>query len=334
MTRDYAVLEEIKASSQEILNCSYSKWYPLFKDHTASSMIIPLTQEFIHYLSSESIHLPDPPRNVEGTIEEILDEDSESDDDEEWETEPRVDPTKDFPMINEFITKALDKYTYVTPKLNWSAPKDASWIMIDNTLKCRNINDVYLLLKSSDHITHDLDHPFDESSDTDSPAPEYELVLRKWKEINPSLEFRVFVRNGVIVGKSQRDLNYYDFLKNLIEEEKINDVINDFVNTEVIPKFQNRSFIIDIYVPRPYKKIRIIDINPFTRVTDSILYTWPELINDQEDNIRLITETNIGRFRTKAYSESQVPLDVVNASADPGALAELAKEWQINEKTD
>lgn len=43
-------------------------------------------------------------------------------------------------------------------------------------LKCQSPADVYLLLKSSDFIAHDLDHAFDECADQTPDAPEDEPV--------------------------------------------------------------------------------------------------------------------------------------------------------------
>lgn len=60
----------------------------------------------------------------------------------------------------------------VVPKLNWSAPKDATWISATNSMECQVPNDVYLLLKSSDFVTHDLEHAFDgceDASHNESP---------------------------------------------------------------------------------------------------------------------------------------------------------------------
>lgn len=44
----------------------------------------------------------------------------------------------------------------VFPKLNWSAPRDACWMMSGNNLKCYHPSDVYLALKSSNFIMRDL----------------------------------------------------------------------------------------------------------------------------------------------------------------------------------
>lgn len=99
------------------------------------------------------------------------------------------------------------------PKLNWSSPRDASWIATTNTLKCHNPADIFLLLKSSDFIAHDLAHAYEDCSDA---APEgcpkdeagvqrrpktVQLILRKWFDLAPSMEFRCFVRDNELVGK-------------------------------------------------------------------------------------------------------------------------------------
>lgn len=105
-------------------------------------------------------------------------------------------------------------------------------------LKCQNPADVYLLLKSSDFISHDLDHALEGCIDypprpsvptppaTAQPPPElgeeelarltisggsgdtsasqrpyeFELVLKKWFDMPKSQEWRCFVREGVFLG--------------------------------------------------------------------------------------------------------------------------------------
>lgn len=71
-------------------------------------------------------------------------------------------------------------------------------------LKCVNPNEVYLLLKSSDFITHDLDFPYEGCEDVvegSSASPTYHLVLKKWFEMPRSHEFRCFVRQRQLIGK-------------------------------------------------------------------------------------------------------------------------------------
>ena len=78
--------------------------------------------------------------------------------------------------------------------------------------------DVYILLKSSDFVSYDLDvervfegctpspdHGEDASrgaaeTETEHPDYELELVLRKWYHVDPGREFRCFVREKRLIG--------------------------------------------------------------------------------------------------------------------------------------
>jgi hypothetical protein len=103
-----------------------------------------------------------------------------------------------FPKLNQQIQQAivdLGGGGGVVPKLNWSSPRDAVWIN-GYSLQCRTVGDVYLLLKSSDFVLHDVLYAFDDVAEVDDnhdDAPELELVLRKWCNLHPSMEFRCFV---------------------------------------------------------------------------------------------------------------------------------------------
>ena len=78
-------------------------------------------------------------------------------------------------------------------------------------LKCTSPADIYLLLKSSDFITHDLDpervfegccdaNPNDDNED--KPEYQLELVLRKWYPVDRAREVRCFVRDKRLIGMS------------------------------------------------------------------------------------------------------------------------------------
>lgn len=134
-------------------------------------------------------------------------------------------------------------------------------------LKCTSPEDVYLLLKSSDFISHDLDHAYDDCVDLQEGrleefAPKYHLVLKKWFAMPRSHEFRCFVRDEQLIGKcattwislgsmnvhanccartsalthgslsneaiSARDTNYYDFLQERTRQSRFVQMINDF----------------------------------------------------------------------------------------------------------
>lgn len=187
------------------------------------------------------------------------------------------------------------------PKLNWSAPKDATWISATNSMVCNTPNDVYLLLKSSDFITHDLEQIFDDCDDDVSSSIEsgseeeadeedtaaaklkelenisYHLVLRKTvPTYNPSLEFRCFVRSRQLLCMCQRDLNHYTFLPPLIP--KLRPLICSFFNQNLKNTFPDESFVFDVYIPPPHGRAWLIDVNPWAPRTDPLLFSWLEIL--------------------------------------------------------
>jgi hypothetical protein len=137
-----------------------------------------------------------------------------------------------FPSLTEEIQLAINTLggegkKGCMPKLNWSAPKDATWINC-GSLKCTKAGDVYLLLKSSEFVVFDLERAWKDVDDDvvqinnegliGTLVPEtanqevnvtvqsnitdkhkitcdfpFELVLRKWCNLHPSMEFRCFV---------------------------------------------------------------------------------------------------------------------------------------------
>ena len=72
---------------------------------------------------------------------------------------------------------------------------------MSSPLRCTCPADVYLLLKSSDFISHDLDPEATFQYCEGRPkAYELELVLRKWYPVDRVREFRCFVRQEVLLG--------------------------------------------------------------------------------------------------------------------------------------
>lgn len=327
MSSSYSALSEIPCTQEQVENCAFSSWYPRLKSYVPITRIIrPLPSEFIRYLEQDGIKLP--PADQETSVYTSDPVGNRPDDYSDWEDgerepydEKEIKPLVHFPELHNQIKQVINEIGPVTPKLNWSSPRDAVWILPNNTTKCTEVNEVYLLLNASNYIMHDLEVGGQQRS-------QFELVLRQWFALNPALEFRIFVRDGKIVGATQRDLNYYDYLKSLVDQLK--DLFDEFVEETVIPNFPDASFVVDLYVPRPFNKVYLIDINPFARKTDSLLFSWNELgtIEAQDDyELRLVPENNVGRFASKEHSENQVPKDVVDASLDPEAIKELTKQW-------
>ncbi|XP_055970485.1 cell division cycle protein 123 homolog [Sorex fumeus] len=267
---------------EQVLHCQFSAWYPLFRSLTIKSVILPLPQNVKDYL------LDDGTLVVSGREEPATRTQPDSDDDDDDEAEEiqwsddENTATLTAPEFPEFATKVQEAINSlggsVFPKLNWSAPRDAYWIAMNSSLKCRTLSDIFLLFKSSDFITRDFTQPFVHCTD-DSPDPglEYELVLRKWCELIPGAEFRCFVKENKLIGVSQRDYTqHYEHISK--QKDEIIQGIQDFFQKHIQYKFLDEDFVFDIY--RDSRgKVWLIDFNPFGEVTDPLLFTWEELVS-------------------------------------------------------
>ncbi|KAJ5669321.1 Cell division cycle protein [Penicillium macrosclerotiorum] len=262
-----------------ILHCSYHDWHPRYRPLIPKSRLIPLTSPFLSYLRADGIVLPPeaaPPKELGD--DEL---DAYPDDDEE---EP--DPSKEWEDIHTRIKDTITELGgKVTPKLNWSAPKDATFMAATNDTQCQSPNDIYLLLKSSDFITHDLEHPFDdcepdqtngESTQLAVPEVPYHLVLRQYVNFNPSVEFRCFVRNRVLLCICQRDQNHFDFLFGM--RDMLRSRIQSFFDEKLRDTFPDPNFVFDVYIPAPHQRVWLIDINPWAQRTDPLLFSWLEIL--------------------------------------------------------
>ncbi|KXJ97715.1 D123-domain-containing protein [Microdochium bolleyi] len=283
-----------------ILNCSYDSWFPKYRTSCIKSRIIPLSPEFVEYIREDGIILADDdgaepaddewemaPNTLKPRVEE-LGSDSDEDESDSDDEPPRLPPNQRFPELHQLIKdKIAELGGEVAPKLNWTAPKDAVWISPhQNTIKCTCPNDIYLLLKSSNFITYDLEHAFDDctstpSSQTGTVAPfKPVLVLRSYFNPHTAMEFRCFVKHRNLVGISQRDLNYYEFLDPL--KEHIVAKISQLFNSKMRYTFPDGNFVFDVYIPEgedePLSRARLIDINAWAPHTDSLLFGWSELL--------------------------------------------------------
>ncbi|KAF8650155.1 hypothetical protein AX16_005390 [Volvariella volvacea WC 439] len=266
-----------------ILSFLFSSWYPRFSGHTIKSTVIrPLSQEFKDYLNADGVFLPEGSEDVpaESTLSDHEDEPEDNED------EP--DRKYSFPELDAQIRACIKEYSAVFPKLNFTSPKDASWILPPSSpLKCTSPSDVYMLLKSSDFVMHDLDttdvfagcnlDPTGTTTNDASPAYSLELVLRKWYPIDKSRELRCFVRHNRLIGICQRDTNYYDFLNEPAMQEKVTTAIRNFWEEHIKSKFASEDYIFDFLLTRDLTKGHIIDFNPYAQRTDSLLFTFDEL---------------------------------------------------------
>lgn len=185
----------------------------------------------------------------------------DSEDDEDSAAPAPVPPNRRFPDLHKRIADSIASLGgAVAPKLNWSSPKDAAWISpYGHTLECRNPNDVYLLLKSSNFVSFDLERAFDGCvGPGPGPSPGHGpaqadldrrvLVLRRFLDgMAPHLEFRCFVKDRELIGISQRHDVHWDFLADL--RDVIVSRIEALFERELRTSFPDPSFVFDVYIP-------------------------------------------------------------------------------------
>ncbi|KAI8342273.1 D123-domain-containing protein [Chlamydoabsidia padenii] len=235
-------------------------------------------------------------------------------------------------MIEEAIRQAVDEFGgAVFPKLNWSSPRDAAWIATTQSLKCTSPFDVFLLLKSSDFINHDLNHAF-EHCERQPENITYDLILRKWHDLQPSLEFRCFVKEKEIIGISQREMTFYGFLVDI--QEELETKIYNFFEDHIRDNFPNTNYVFDVYVQQDRRKVWLIDFNPFAETTDGLLYSYDKLLEfdteKDEAEFRIIhstPEANALACNAPRFAANMVPKDVIDLS-DGKSIAEFAEEFQ------
>uniref|UniRef100_A0A3Q3WFC6 Translation initiation factor eIF2 assembly protein n=1 Tax=Mola mola TaxID=94237 RepID=A0A3Q3WFC6_MOLML len=299
---------------EQVVNCQFSVWYPIFKKHTIKSLILPLPQNVIDYLlddgtlvvsGSDNNTQQTPANNSDSNIEEDI-------------------QAPEFPEFNSKVLEAINALGgHVFPKLNWSAPRDANWIALNSSLQCQSLSDIFLLFKSSDFITHDLTQPFLLCSDKDSPDPviNYKMVLRKWSELIPGGEFRCFVKENKLIAISQRDYTqYYQHI--LKQEEQICQAIQEFFIQHIQYNFLDEDFVLTVFHILQ-GKVWLIDLNPFGEVTESLLFSWGELmsgeITQQQEGPAFRYTTSEVTVQPSPCLSYRIPRDFVDLSTGEDA---------------
>merc|ERR1712004_835481 len=234
------VIMDLKCS--DVKWCSIENWYAKFRKVTFKTIILTIPNEVIDYLRSDGSLILPKECNAE-----------ESDEDEVLEPDTNESTQPSFPDFNLQIKAALDELGgAVFPKLNWSAPRDASWVGVGHSLKCESLTQIWLLIKSSEFICHDLTQAFKDCVDSAAGEITYVLALKKWSsDINPATEFRCYIKQKDLICIEQRDAS--NFYKH-ISEEKDENVKRKLTNID--------NLVMDI--TRPSKdQIKLVDFNPF-----------------------------------------------------------------------
>ncbi|XP_046406451.1 cell division cycle protein 123 homolog [Ischnura elegans] len=325
----------------EYLQCSYESWYNRFKGDVHDSSIVHVPANVLSYLLSDVMVLP---KNC--SITRQRKEIPACYDAEEELEEP------EFPDFNEKLKEAIQGLGgKVFVKLNWSAPKDASWITSTRSLCCSDPADIYLLLKSSSYISDDLS-VLKEVSETSGDVPCC-LVLKKWIEIHPGTEYRCFVVDKNLVGVCQRDTtSYFKYIGD--NKDSILELIINYFQDHIKPKFPLNNYTFDIILALGMK-INLVDFGLLNKNTDCLLFSWKELkkrkcgtstktpLSTEKEHspcdrnqisscckpeFRYIDEfTNVPRNQCKHYG---IPMDVMHFCSGEKNVADYIQEEILN----
>jgi len=220
--------------------------------------------------------------------------------------------------------------------------QDASWILPPSSpLKCTCPADIYLLLKSSDFVTHDTSKEtiFEgcESSSLDpEPSYELELVLRKWYSVDRSREFRCFVRQDVLLGISQRDPNYYEYLNEPVTRETIITTLNNFWETNIKERWETSGdYTFDVLLTRNLSRAHIIDFNPYAERTDPLLFSYDDLLSLLVHDRSSAPQMKVIDSRTRpaanrnapAHQHNMVPFEALSLSSGRD-IEQFSDLWQ------
>jgi len=323
-----------------VLQCSLPAWYPHFEKVTFPTVCLTLPGEVLEYLKEDGQLVL--PKECNEESYDGKEEDYEDFGDTDWnegnDSEEAENEQKSFPQFSQSVQNIMKEFGgEVFLKLNWSCPKDATWVAFNNSMKCTSLSQLYLLLKSSDFVAHDLSMPFsgceDKEDQVDSIAVSYSLVLRKWVDVNPGTEFRCWVAGGELVAVCQRDIsNYYPYLAR--EEESVKQDIHTFFQEHIRDKFMLDSFVMDVTRPRK-DKIVLVDFNPWGDTTDSLLFTWEELneIKDEDQDLCLRYIKESGGVQPHPYRHYSIPRDMIDLASgtDPYKLIDFLKLKQRTE---
>jgi hypothetical protein len=371
----------------ELKSCQFSSWYPKFRALNTlnssdasrqyphnnitirSKIISPLPSNFIDYLKSDGVILPKGAEKVSSFLPSDTNGDWSSDEEDEADADQNSSVDIHFPQLNQQIQNALDALGSCIPKLNWSAPKDVTWLN-ESTMKCSTVGDVYLLLKSSDFILHDLEHALSNVADDSEKGDEietfkYELILRKWSNLHASMEFRCFVSSHALVGICQRNhTQHYPHLKR--EHMEIRAHIVDFYDTYIKENYADgniENYVFDVYMDKN-ERIWLIDFNLWSTQTDALLFQWKELIQmaidpscsqaeakglDEEEDVVLIENVlpeirvvmNENEVHYDPLASYRAPIDTVDLASDQAGsntfkdfMAMCARPSDTNEDND
>ena len=125
-----------KLSLAELTACSFERWYPKLRKHSIPSTVLPLTSDFVEYLKADGVAVAWGEPDGEGDDDGWDDDEAEADEQPPAEEAEEQPPAPRFLELELAVEAAISRHGgAVLPKLNWSAPTDAAW-MLGGSLRC------------------------------------------------------------------------------------------------------------------------------------------------------------------------------------------------------
>lgn len=314
-------------NEDELLACQIETWYPLFAKCTLRTVFLDLPDpEFVEYMNADGLILPRGVKTSSALLEKRPTQQDESDE-EDYDNSDNDDRNSnaerdELPEMIELSTRIEDAVNLlggsVLPKLNWSSPKDATWVN-GGTMECCRAGDVLLLLKSSDFITHDMNHLADLTS-----LRYPKLALRKWANLHPSQEYRCFVKTRELVGVCQRHHSeYWAHLSEDHHQENVEArIVLFFENSIQRSSFSLSNYVFDVYIDRK-NRVWLVDFNVWGKQTDSLLFSWDELFEMDGSNFDFRVVDRAVNVQAHPLSNYRAPVDVLDLAADSKQFREF-----------
>lgn len=330
---------------EEILACATGAWYERFRSITFKTEIIPLPEEFVRFLLTDGICLA-PDQQQQQQDDRRYDSDSSLEDapaggpdgrrggsgaSSSGSSSAEEEEEASFPELEARVATAIRHLGgKVLPKLNWSAPKDTTWLY--GSLRGSTPREIFTLLKASDFVSHDLCHSFDQCSSARTRPDEFTLVLRRWHTVHEAGEFRCFVADGSLLAISQRQTaGLFEHLAQQEEVEVLQNDIRGFFEQHLRGGFSLQRYAFDVYVgAAPQRRVRLVDFSPWGSTTDACLFDWPELVElaasaavqeaPAAPEFRVVREEADRRGKAERYS--QIPLELARLGAGEGEAVE------------
>lgn len=247
---------------------------------------------------------------------------------------------KDF--ANEDTLRTSFAYTLSHLNLNSSTPSEnvkmaalsyASMKLLKMTCAAQVVSNFV----RSERIWHDMNLALSQSDMWNEG-----IIVRKWVNIEPDMEFRCFVSSNIVTAISQ--YRHLVFFPRLLKNEKyLSSMLVEYYYSTIQPKleklFPQDDYIVDFAVEvhnsakkgtcldnvdleGQVKKIWTVEVNPFYHTTDACLFSWTKdlaILTNQSPN-DLDTSTPIIRIRrtpalgcsSMVYGEWKRIIDEVN----------------------